>query len=37
VNYEQKIQSAFKQVADALALRDSINQQLAAQSGILIR
>ncbi|MGU3485354.1 efflux transporter outer membrane subunit [Enterobacter bugandensis] len=31
VNYEQKIQSAFKQVADALALRDSINQQIDAQ------
>ncbi|HFV9241494.1 TPA: efflux transporter outer membrane subunit [Enterobacter bugandensis] len=30
VNYEQKIQSAFKQVADALALRDSINQQIDA-------
>ena len=35
VNYEQKIQSAFKQVADALALRDSINQQLAAQQRYL--
>ena len=31
VNYEQKIQAAFRQVADALALRDSLNQQLAAQ------
>ncbi|RAZ01576.1 hypothetical protein DP187_03130 [Enterobacter cloacae] len=31
VNYEQKIQAAFKQVADALALRDSINQQIDAQ------
>ncbi|MBE4809487.1 MULTISPECIES: efflux transporter outer membrane subunit [unclassified Enterobacter cloacae complex] len=30
VNYEQKIQAAFKQVADALALRDSINQQIDA-------
>ena len=28
---EQKIQGAFRQVADALALRDSLNQQLAAQ------
>ncbi|WP_165602400.1 TolC family protein, partial [Enterobacter chengduensis] len=35
VNYEQKIQSAFKQVADALALRESINQQLAAQQRYL--
>lgn len=35
VNYEQKIQSAFKQVADALALRDSINQQLDAQQRYL--
>ena len=35
LNYEQKIQSAFKQVADALALRDSINQQLAAQQRYL--
>jgi Cu(I)/Ag(I) efflux system outer membrane protein len=34
VNYEQKIQSAFKQVADARA-RDSINQQLAAQQRYL--
>ncbi len=31
VSYEQKIQTAFKQVRDALALRDSINNQLAAQ------
>ncbi|OQD48163.1 hypothetical protein BWZ29_14245 [Enterobacter cancerogenus] len=35
VNYEQKIQSAFKQVADALALRDSINQQIDAQQRYL--
>ena len=35
VNYEQKIQAAFKQVADALALRDSLNQQLAAQQRYL--
>lgn len=31
VNYEQKIQAAFKDVADALALRDSINNQIDAQ------
>lgn len=36
INYEQKIQAAFKQVADALALRDSINQQLLRSSGTLI-
>lgn len=35
VNYEQKIQAAFKQVADALALRDSLSQQLAAQQRYL--
>lgn len=35
VNYEQKIQSAFKQVADALALRGSINQQIEAQQRYL--
>lgn len=35
VNYEQKIQSAFKQVADALALRGSINQQIEAQQHYL--
>ncbi|EPN9190845.1 efflux transporter outer membrane subunit [Enterobacter roggenkampii] len=35
VNYEQKIQAAFRQVADALALRDSLNQQLAAQERYL--
>ena len=35
VNYEQKIQSAFKQVADALALRESINQQINAQQRYL--
>ena len=28
VNYEQKIQSAFKDVSDTLALRDSLSQQL---------
>lgn len=31
VNYEQKIQSAFKEVADALSLRDSLNQQIISQ------
>ena len=31
VAYEQKIQAAFKDVADALSLRDSIQGQLAAQ------
>ena len=35
MNYEQKIQSAFKQVADALALRESINQQINAQQRYL--
>lgn len=31
VNYEQKIQTAFKAVADTLSLRDSIQGQLVAQ------
>ncbi|WP_159566371.1 Cu(I)/Ag(I) efflux RND transporter outer membrane protein [Budvicia diplopodorum] len=31
VTYEQKIQNAFKQVADALSLRDSIAQRIEAQ------
>ena len=31
VNYEQKIQAAFKEVADALSLRDSISGQITAQ------
>ena len=35
VNYEQKIQSAFKEVADTLALRDSISRQLASQQRYL--
>lgn len=35
VNYEQKIQSAFKDVADALALRDSISKQIDAQQRYL--
>lgn len=35
VNYEQKIQTAFKQIADALALRDSITQQIEAQQRYL--
>lgn len=35
VNYEQKIQSAFKQVSDALALRGSITQQIEAQQRYL--
>lgn len=35
VNYEQKIQAAFKDVADALALRDSINNQINAQQRYL--
>ncbi|UWX95435.1 efflux transporter outer membrane subunit [Enterobacter mori] len=35
VNYEQKIQSAFKDVADALALRDSISKQIEAQQRYL--
>lgn len=35
VNYEQKIQAAFKSVADMLSLRDSIQGQLAAQQRYL--
>ncbi|HED4181819.1 TPA: efflux transporter outer membrane subunit [Enterobacter mori] len=35
VNYEQKIQAAFKNVADALALRDSISRQIDAQQRYL--
>ncbi|WP_382631244.1 efflux transporter outer membrane subunit, partial [Streptomyces sp. NPDC056982] len=35
VNYEQKIQSAFKEVSDTLALRDSLSQQLEAQQRYL--
>lgn len=35
VNYEQKIQAAFKDVADALALRDSISRQIDAQQRYL--
>lgn len=35
VNYEQKIQTAFKDVADALSRRESINKQLAAQQRYL--
>lgn len=35
VNYEQKIQNAFKDVADALALRDSLSNQIAAQQRYL--
>lgn len=35
VNYEQKIQAAFKEVADALALRDSISKQIDAQQRYL--
>ncbi|WP_158781464.1 Cu(I)/Ag(I) efflux RND transporter outer membrane protein [Pantoea sp. BAV 3049] len=31
VNYEQKIQTAFKDVADALSLRESISGQISAQ------
>ncbi|MDF7662254.1 Cu(I)/Ag(I) efflux RND transporter outer membrane protein [Erwiniaceae bacterium L1_54_6] len=31
VNYQQKIQNAFKDVADALALRDSLSKQITAQ------
>lgn len=31
VNYEQKIQSAFKEVADALSSRDSLNRQIISQ------
>ncbi|WP_300001514.1 Cu(I)/Ag(I) efflux RND transporter outer membrane protein [uncultured Cedecea sp.] len=35
VNYQQKIQNAFKQVADSLALRDSLYRQLIAQQRYL--
>ncbi|MFH7827608.1 Cu(I)/Ag(I) efflux RND transporter outer membrane protein [Kluyvera chengduensis] len=35
VNYEQKIQAAFKAVADALSLRESIADQLVAQQRYL--
>ena len=35
VNYEQKIQAAFKTVADTLSLRDSIQAQLVAQQRYL--
>lgn len=35
VNYEQKIQTAFQDVADALSLRDSISGQIAAQQRYL--
>lgn len=35
VNYEQKIQTAFKEVSDALALRDSLQQQFVAQQRYL--
>lgn len=35
VNYEQKIQAAFKDVADSLALRDSISRQIDAQQRYL--
>ncbi|ALR75867.1 efflux transporter outer membrane subunit [[Enterobacter] lignolyticus] len=35
VNYEQKIQAAFKDIADALSLRDSISGQIAAQQRYL--
>ena len=35
VNYEQKIQNAFKEVADALALRQSLNDQISAQQRYL--
>ncbi|MCS3609649.1 Cu(I)/Ag(I) efflux RND transporter outer membrane protein [Erwinia rhapontici] len=31
VSYEQKIQTAFKEVADALALRETISKQITAQ------
>ena len=31
VSYEQKIQTAFKEVADALSLRETISKQIAAQ------
>ncbi|QGY32021.1 Cu(I)/Ag(I) efflux RND transporter outer membrane protein [Pantoea cypripedii] len=35
VNYQQKIQNAFKDVADALALRDSLSKQITAQQRYL--
>ncbi|PVZ87864.1 copper transporter [Serratia sp. S1B] len=35
VSYEQKIQTAFKDVADALSRRESINKQLTAQQRYL--
>lgn len=35
VNYEQKIQNAFKEVADALALRESLADQMTAQQRYL--
>jgi Cu(I)/Ag(I) efflux system outer membrane protein len=35
VNYEQKIQAAFKEVADALALRQSLADQISAQQRYL--
>ena len=35
MNYEQKIQNAFKEVADALALRQSLNDQISAQQRYL--
>ncbi|MBI6547635.1 efflux transporter outer membrane subunit [Xenorhabdus lircayensis] len=35
VNYEQKIQTAFKDVSDALSLRDSISGQIIAQQRYL--
>jgi len=35
VNYEQKIQAAFKDVADALSLRESISGQISAQERYL--
>lgn len=35
VNYEQKIQTAFKEVADALSFRESISGQLTAQQRYL--
>lgn len=35
VNYQQKIQNAFKQVADSLSLRDSLSRQLIAEQHYL--
>lgn len=35
VNYEQKIQNAFKEVADALSLRESLSRQISAQERYL--